>query len=339
MNMLRTDDIPGAQPKRFTHAEKGHVKQVEPSLKLKTQAIDPRPNAKGPESPFALYGSFDPTSTAQKNDEPKSTKIVRRNVSQQIQSLLAPELHQKPVRANHRYDDVQGLPAQEPQENGNIVGYKLLPLRSSSTMSRSSMHQGEQSNKGNNYDSLDVLVSEKLNQATPGGNNTPLKKALHNFYGVTPPHSRNASYYQSLEIKRGPGNTNNNFHGMTDSYYQNKATELQEKALQHSGFNRAYKNFFGVSLSDSESFKANHNQFNNASRTPGGLQQTFTQANSQSLQQQLEQNIQQQRPHPLQAQSNLSKSVENLNFYLDPISHDKVFILPNAHKRGNLAKF
>jgi len=166
-----------------------------------------------------------------------------------------------------------------------------------------------------------------------------LKKALHNFYGVTPPHSRNASYYQSLEIKRGAGSTNNNFHGMTDSYYQNKAAELQEKAHQNTGFNKAYKNFFGVSLSDSESFKGNQNQFYKDSRTPGSLQQTFTQPNSQLLQQQLEQKLQQQRPHPLEVQSNLSKSVENLNFYLDPISHDKVYVLPNAYKRGNLTKF
>ena len=95
--------------------------------------MDPRPNAKGMESPFALYGTFDPSSTGQKNmgqPENSSTKVVRRNVSMQIKSLLAPELNQSTVRGDHH--QVQLTP-----QNGQIMdvlGYKPIPLRSNSQL-------------------------------------------------------------------------------------------------------------------------------------------------------------------------------------------------------------
>jgi len=93
--------------------------------------LDPKPNTKGLESPFALYGTFDPSASGQKNmvpEEHASTKIVRRNVSMQIKSLLAPEL--QPVQNNHH---AHNLTPQNGQIVG-IVGFKPIPLRSSSQL-------------------------------------------------------------------------------------------------------------------------------------------------------------------------------------------------------------
>jgi len=330
--MLRTDDIIGARPNKFIHRQKGHVQPIDPTEGQNREIVIRPGRAMRPKgglnAPFAIDGNFNMPST-------DVTRTLKRNASTQNRNSMNLHEFERPIingneqNYNHNLINEKDLyNNRRYEDDGNQYRNEANGLRTPSY--GKSLHKSTSSlpkyKPATNLDSLDILTKEVSDKSshtpTPSSSNSiQLKKALHNFYGVTPPPTGSSNYHgiKVLKHKEEPLNQ------FSDSFYQNLSKDNFEKASKNTGFNIALKEFYGVPLSETDAYKRNMNRFY-GSNTPIGQAFKFSGGGQDNVyEKQQEQALQQQQMQYQESLKNLNKSTEDLPYYLDPISHQRVY--------------